>query len=60
MRLFHRIRGWLRPGAASTEDLAEAKRLEQDNLTIRASQWGRQPYNIPPTPDVLDPDPEHR
>jgi hypothetical protein len=60
MRLFQKIRGWLRPAAGTPEDVAEAKRLEQDNLTIRASQSGRQPYIIPPTPDVLDPDREHR
>jgi hypothetical protein len=40
---------------------AAVKRLDEDKLTIRMSQWGRQPYmNIPPTPDVLDPDKEHR
>ncbi len=58
--VLRKLRKWFsRP--ASPEEVAEAKRLEEDKLTVRVSQWGRQPYvNIPPTPDVLDPEKEHR
>ena len=59
--LLQKLRKWLNPGPQDAESVAEAKRVEQDKLTIRVSQMGRQPYsNIPPTPDVLDPDREHR
>jgi hypothetical protein len=61
MRVLKKLRKWLNRGPQDTESVAEARRLEEDKLTVRVSQWGRQPYsNIPPTPDVLDPDREHR
>jgi len=61
MRVLQKLRKWLNRGPEDAESVAEARRLEEDKLTVRVSQWGRQPYsNIPPTPDVLDPDREHR
>jgi hypothetical protein len=61
MRVLQKLRKWLKSGPEDSESVAEARRLEEDKLTVRVSQWGRQPYsNIPPTPDVLDPDREHR
>jgi hypothetical protein len=55
------LRRWLRAEPADPEAVAEAKRLEEDKITIRISQTGRQPYvGIPPSPDVLDPEREHR
>ena len=61
MRVSKLLRKWLNPAPRDAESVAEARRLEEDKLTVRVSQWGRQPYsNIPPTPDVLDPDREHR
>ncbi len=61
MASFKKVRGWLKPGTEDAEAIAEAKRAEDDKLTIRVSQWGRQPYmNIPPTPDVLDPERDRR
>jgi hypothetical protein len=57
MSLLQTLRNWFKakPGDA------EAKRLEEDKITVRLSQTGRQPYaGIPPTPDVLDPEREHR
>jgi hypothetical protein len=57
MRVSEMLRKWLNRGPQDAESVAEARRLEEDKLTVRVSQWGRQPYsNIPPTPDVLDPD----
>ena len=61
MRVWKMLRKRLNRGPQDAESLTEARRLEEDKLTVRVSQWGRQPYsNIPPTPDVLDPDREHR
>jgi len=61
MRVLKKLRKWLNRGPQDVESVAEARRLEEDKLTVRVSQWGRQPYsNIPPTPDVLDPDRDHR
>jgi len=61
MRVLKKLQNWLNRGPEDAESVAEARRLEEDKLTVRVSQWGRQPYsNIPPTPDVLDPDREHR
>ena len=61
MKPFRKLRRWLRPEPADAVGVAEAKRMEEDNITIRASQAGsRQPWvSLPPTPDVLDPDREH-
>ena len=61
MKSFRRLHRWLRPEPPDAAAVAEAKRMEQDNVTIRASQAGsRQPWvSVPPTPDVLDPDREH-
>lgn len=61
MKPFRKLRGWLRAEPVDAVWVAEAKRMEEDNITIRASQaGGRQPWvSIPPTPDVLDPDREH-
>ena len=61
MRVLKKLQNWLNRGLEDAESVAEARRLEEDKLTVRVSQWGRQPYsNIPPTPDVLDPDRDHR
>jgi hypothetical protein len=61
MGLLQTLRKWLKPGPEDAEAAADAKRLEDDKLTVRASQAGRVPYgNIPPTPDVLDPERDHR
>ena len=61
MNARQKVRKWLKSGPEDAEAAAWAKRSEADKLTIRVSQMGRQPYmNIPPTPDVLDPDKEHR
>jgi hypothetical protein len=55
------LRKWFEAEPGEAEAVAEAKRLEEDRITVRLSQTGRQPYaGIPPTPDVLDPDREHR
>jgi hypothetical protein len=55
------LRRWLKAAPADPEAVAEAKRLEEDKITVRISQTGRQPYvGIPATPDVLDPEREHR
>ena len=61
MKPFHKLRRWFHPEPADAAAVAEAKRMEDDNITIRASQAGsRQPWvSVPPTPDVLDPDREH-
>jgi hypothetical protein len=57
MSVLQTLRNWFKAEPAD----AEAKRLEEDKITVRLSQTGRQPYaGIPPTPDVLDPDREHR
>ena len=54
-------RKWLKAEPTDAEAVAESKRLEEDKITVRLSQTGRQPYaGIPPTPDVLDPEREHR
>jgi hypothetical protein len=59
--VLQKLRSWLKSGPEDAAAMAEAQRLEEDKLTVRVSQWGRQPYsNIPPTPDVLDPEREHR
>jgi hypothetical protein len=61
VNVWQKVRKWLKSGAEDAGSVAAARRLEEDKLTVRVSQWGRQPYsNIPPTPDVLDPDREHR
>jgi hypothetical protein len=60
MKLFRRARTWFRPSPAEVEAQAEASRLEEGKLTVRVSQSGRQPSVIVPTPDVLDPEREHR
>ena len=61
MKLFQKVRRWFRPEPADAVAVAEAKRMEEDNITIRSSQAGsRQPWaGLAPTPDVLDPDREH-
>ncbi len=61
MSVLQKLQKWLKPGPVDVEAVAEARRQEEDKLTVRVSQTGRQPYgNIPPTPDVLDPDRERR
>jgi hypothetical protein len=61
MSAFRKLRDWFKAAPADPEAVAEAKRLEQDKITVRLSQTGRQPYaGIPPTPDILDPDLERR
>jgi len=61
VKLFQKVRRWFRPEPADAAAVAEAKRMGEDNVTIRASQAGsRQPWaGLAPTPDVLDPDREH-
>ena len=60
MKPFQKLRSWFRPEPADAAAVAEARRMEQDNVTIRSSQAGsRQPWaGLAPTPDVLDPDRE--
>ena len=60
MSIFGIVRRWLRAEPADAEAVTEAKRLEEDKVTVRLSQYGRQPSIIPPTPDVLDPERRHR
>jgi hypothetical protein len=61
MSVLQTLRKWFKAEPADAEAVAEAKRLEEDKITVRLSQTGRQPYaGIPPTPDVLDPEREHR
>jgi hypothetical protein len=37
--------------------MEEGKRLQEDMITVRVSQTGRQPFaGVPPTPDLLDPE----
>jgi hypothetical protein len=61
MSVFRKLRDWFKAAPVDPEGVAEAKRLEEDKITVRLSQTGRQPYaGIPPTPDVLDPDRERR
>ena len=61
MNAWQKVRNWLKREPLDPETTAAIKRLDEDKLTIRMSQWGRQPYkNVPPTPDVLDPDKPHR
>jgi hypothetical protein len=61
MSVLQTLRKWLKAEPADVEAVAEAKRLEEDKITVRLSQTGRQPYaGIPPTPDVLDPERDHR
>jgi hypothetical protein len=58
---WQKVRNWLKREPFDPDTAAAIKQIDEDKLTIRMSQWGRQPYtNIPPTPDVLDPDKEHR
>jgi len=60
-----RIRGWFRGSPSDPETEAAAKRLHDDQATVRVSQGGSASpmtggapgaTNMPPTPDVLDPD----
>jgi hypothetical protein len=61
VRGWQKVRNWLKREPLDPDTTATIRQLEDDKLTIRMSQYGRQPYvNIPPTPDVLDPDKEHR
>jgi hypothetical protein len=61
MSVSQTLRKWLKAEPADVEAVADAKRLEEDKITVRLSQTGRQPYaGIPPTPDVLDPERDHR
>jgi hypothetical protein len=48
-----KILAWLRP-PVDAESQAEAERMRLKRETIRTSQLSGPP-NIPPTPDVLDP-----
>jgi len=61
MKSFRRLHRWLRPEPPDAAAVAEAKRMGENNVTIRSSQAGsRQPWaGLAPTPDVLDPDREH-
>jgi hypothetical protein len=59
MQLLKSLRRWFHSRSVDPAVAAEAHRLEQEKLTIRLSQYGRQPSVIPPTPDVLDPEREH-
>ena len=65
MSLLNRIREWFRGSPSDPESEAAAKRLHDDQATVRISQSGSaSPMgggiaaspNMPPTPDVLDPD----
>jgi hypothetical protein len=60
VRPFQKLRSWFHPEPADAAAVAEAKRMGEDNVTIRSSQAGsRQPWaGLAPTPDVLDPDRE--
>ena len=58
MSLLQTLRNWFKAEPADAEAVAGAK---ENKITVRLSQTGRQPYaGIPPTPDVLDPEREHR
>ena len=61
MKPFRKLRRWFRAEPADSVGVAQAKRMEEDRITIRSSQAGsRQPWVfLPPTPDVLDPEREH-
>ena len=45
---------WVR-GPTDPESPAEAQRLREERETVKTSQLGG-PANVPPTPNVLDPD----
>jgi hypothetical protein len=60
MSVLKTLRRWFRAEPADVEAAARARQLEDDKLTVRISQYGRQPSVIAPTPDVLDPEREHR
>jgi hypothetical protein len=49
-----RFMTWLRP-IPDLEAAAEAERLRAEQETVKMSQLSGPP-NLPPTPDVLDPD----
>jgi hypothetical protein len=53
MNPLKRLIAWFRP--KHDTDWQEAERMRQERETIRTSQLTGPP-NIPPTPDVLDPD----
>ena len=65
MSFLARIRDWFRGSPEDPEAKAAAKRIHDEQATVRISQSGSaSPMgggtpaspNMPPTPDVLDPD----
>jgi hypothetical protein len=67
MNPVQKVIAWLRRPAevADPKTSAEAKRLHDERETIRVSQtlvgqMGPSLPNVPPTPDVLDPERERR
>ena len=65
MSFFGKIRDWFRGQPADPESEAQARKLHDDQATVRISQAGSTSAmtggapaspNMPPTPDVLDPD----
>ena len=65
MSFFGKIRDWFRGPPADPEAEAQARKVHDDQATVRVSQSGSaspmgggtpSSPNMPPTPDVLDPD----
>ena len=65
MSFLKKIRDWFRGQPADPEAEAEARKLYDDQATVRISQVGSETpglggaaasANMPPTPDVLHPD----
>jgi hypothetical protein len=65
LSIFGKIRDWFRGSPTDPETEAAARKLHDDQATVRVSQTGSASpmmggapasANIPPTPDVLDPD----
>ena len=54
MNAIKRFMAWLRP-TSDPESAAEAERLRIQRETVKTSQLTGPP-NVPPTPDVLDPE----
>jgi hypothetical protein len=69
LSIFGKIRDWFRGQPGDPETEAAARKMHDDQATVRVSQTGSASpmtggappsANIPPTPDVLDPDADDR
>jgi hypothetical protein len=63
--MLQKLRNWFTsaptPAPTDVEAMEEGKRLQEDMITVRVSQTGRQPFaGVPPTPDLLDPERDDR